>query len=235
MNSLHDSMSLLRVHHILMLKVGKWHCGMSSREMLPVNRGFHSSFGFLSGAEDHFSNMRSGYTDLWRDNAPAYGENNRTYSTYMYTAEALRVLRPYGEASAARRRFMPPLFLLLAYQATHTPLQVPQNWTTLFPHVDHLGRRQFHAMTAALDASVGTVVKALREYEMFDDSLIIFASDNGGGRDIGNNWPLRGGKNSDFEGGVRALAILNGGRMPSGARGQVLREGIFHVADWFVP
>ena len=62
-----------------------------------VNRGFTSSFGYLSGAEDHFDDTRSGNVDLWRSSDPAYGENGTVgaldYNTYKFTAEALDIIR----------------------------------------------------------------------------------------------------------------------------------------------
>ena len=67
--------------------VGKWHVGARSAENLPINRGFDSHFGFLKGGEDHINQHSSDdnlvFVDLWRDRAPAYGENG-TFSTIMY-------------------------------------------------------------------------------------------------------------------------------------------------------
>lgn len=48
----------------------------------------------------------------------------------------------------------------------------------------------------------------------------------------GNNYPLRGGKQTDFEGGVRAVAFVNGGYLPRHRRGDK-EEGIMHIADWY--
>lgn len=42
-------------------QLGKWHCGMSGLDRVPVSRGFASSFGYLSGAEDHYLMTRDGY------------------------------------------------------------------------------------------------------------------------------------------------------------------------------
>jgi len=68
--------------------------------------------------------------------------------------------------------------------------------------------------------------------------LIIMTSDNGGpagaasSGESGNNFPLRGGKGNEFEGGVRVAAALGGGFLPAVARGAKL-DGYMHVADWY--
>ena len=69
---------------------------------------------------------------------------------------------------------------------------------------------------------------------MYDNAIVIFTSDNGGALYWpagGNNWPKRGGKYSDFEGGVNTLAYVAGGRVPPGRRG-VTVTALFSVADW---
>ena len=73
---------------------------------------------------------------------------------------------------------------------------------------------------------------------MWDETLVIHLSDNGGQVNWveeevqGNNWPLRGMKRSLFEGGVRVPAFVGGGALPYPARGRVL-DGYVHLADWF--
>ena len=66
---------------------------------------------------------------------------------------------------------------------------------------------------------------------MYNNTLLLFASDNGG--DLSkNNWPLRGSKYSDFEGGVRTAALLSGGYLPPDVRGTINR-GYIHITDWY--
>lgn len=68
---------------------------------------------------------------------------------------------------------------------------------------------------------------------MWDDTLFIVSSDNGG--DIGNkmsNFPLRGGKSTLWEGGIRATAWVTGGVLPDDRRGESM-DALMHVSDWF--
>ncbi len=93
-----------------------------------------------------------------------------------------------------------------------------------------------HGMVNLLDGFVGGVVEALKEAHMWEDTLLVFHGDNGG--EIltefcgGNNWPLRGGKFSLFEGGIRVPAFVSGGFLPQHRRG-VKEHALFSVADWY--
>jgi hypothetical protein len=104
-------------------QIGKWHGGMSRKEQLPVNRGFTSSLGYLSGAEDHFDQTRDGYHDFWRDHGPAHGEvggsisvcldstsitSTCRYGTFQYAAEAIKIIKAHDPSAN-------PLFVYLAF------------------------------------------------------------------------------------------------------------------------
>ena len=91
----------------------------------------------------------------------------------------------------------------------HMPLQIPKSWLDKFQFINNTYRRSMHAMTSYLDNDVGRVVSALKSLKFWDNTLVVFHADNGGeimGAGIcgGNNWPLRGGKFSNWEGGIRA-------------------------------
>jgi arylsulfatase I/J len=119
----------------------------------------------------------------------------------------------------------------------HMPLQVPDAWLANFSHIDDNYRRLMHAMAAYLDNDVGLVVAELKDRGYWDNTLVIFHADNGGeimGAGIcgGNNWPLRGGKFSNWEGGIRVNAFVTGGALPASRRGAV-ESGLIAGWDWF--
>ena len=91
-------------------------------------------------------------------------------------------------------------------------------------------------MVNIMDETVGDLTQALKQRGLWDNTLIVFSSDNGGPVDVqenaANNWPLRGGKYSVFEGGIRATAFVSGGFIPPALRG-TRNDGIISIADWY--
>ena len=101
-------------------------------------------------------------------------------------------------------------------------------------------RRLYAGMTKYLDDMVGSVVEALKGRSekggtMYDNTLIVFTADNGGPvyePGSANNHPLKGGKYSDWEGGVRTNAFVSGGYLPKHRRGKKF-HGVISIADWY--
>ena len=85
-----------------------------------------------------------------------------------------------------------------------------------------------------LDEVVGEIVDTLGAKGMWEDTFVAFLSDNGGPLYLpgsANNWPLKGGKYSDWEGGVRTCAFVAGGVVPAARRGASYAR-IVSIADW---
>lgn len=90
------------------------------------------------------------------------------------------------------------------------------------------------AMMTHLDVSVGAVVQALARQNMLNDSIIVFSTDNGGPAEgfnlnAASNWPLRGVKNTLWEGGVRGAALLFS---PLLAKRNRVSNQTMHISDW---
>lgn len=139
-----------------------------------------------------------------------------------------------------------PLFLTYATQLIHPPLETTKS--SIRNLEDAVAQtsveRKLHwtrarkLMSASLlesDRAMGLLVQALKERDMYQNTLVVFLSDNGGGvhlRASANNHPLKGGKFSDWEGGVRTNAFISGGFVPPEKRGTSF-HGVIHIADWY--
>ncbi|XP_048481188.1 arylsulfatase B [Plutella xylostella] len=213
--------------------VGKWHLGFHRREYLPMSRGFDSHLGFWSGRIDHFDHisMENGTwgTDFRRGYDVAhdlYGQ----YVTDIYTKESIKIIRAHNQSS--------PLFLTIAHSAMHSqnaydPIRAPYRLVETFKHIEDQQRRKYAAVLSKLDSSVGAVTAALSAAGMLDNTLLIFTTDNGGAPqgfndNAGSNWPLRGVKNTLWEGGVRGAGLVWGASLP---RGSLVTDQL-HVTDW---
>ena len=182
--------------------VGKWHVGSRQHVNLPTRRGFHYFFGLLSGSADHYSSRAweaSGAVDLWLNDGPAYGRNGTAYSCDLFAADAVHLIRSHNTSR--------PLFLVLSFQQTHGPNQCPKRYQSR--SVKHGDRRVFEGMVSCLDSATDNVTRALESRSMWHRTFLLWTSDNGGVHNqYANNYPLRGGKGTDFEGGVRTnLAV----------------------------
>lgn len=92
-------------------------------------------------------------------------------------------------------------------------------------------------MSSLADEGILNITNALKKKGMWDNTLILFSSDNGGpsggfSSATANNYPLRGGKHSDLEGGVRVTGFLSGPVIPKELRNTSL-DGYIHISDWY--
>ena len=108
----------------------------------------------------------------------------------------------------------------------HTPLQVPQDYLDRIDKIvkepfDSQNRRLYAAMVLYMDEAVGELVSKLQDSGLWDNTVLVFVSDNGGPiyePGAANNYPRRGGKYNDFQGGVNTNAFVTGGFVPEDVR-----------------
>ena len=199
---------------------GKWHLGEFQEAYRPTKRGFDHQYGLWFGMIDYFTHMRDKQLDWHRDDQLCHDQG---YSTHLLAKEACRLIR--------EKQPDKPLFLYLPFNAVHSPHQVPESYCKPYTNLTGI-RRTYAGMCAAMDEAIGQVLAALDEKKIRDNTLIIFSSDNGGpspGK-VTSNGPLRAGKGTIYEGGVRVCACVNWpGHIPAGA---VINEPL-HAVDWF--
>ena len=180
--------------------IGKWHLG-SGLGYRPLQRGFDEFYGFLGGSSVYYNAL------LFRGDTPV---TETEYLTDALTREAV---------SFIGRHVTQPFFLYLAYNAPHDPYNIPpQTYLDRVANISDPDRRTYAAMVTALDDGVGKVLKALRDNNLSNETLVFFLSDNGAPLNaFTNNLPLRGGKSDTLEGGIRVpFGIQWSGHLPAG-------------------
>lgn len=203
--------------------VGKWHLDKrGDRKFAPEKHGFDEQHmkppgtrGYLIGPE--FEKL---------------GESGSRYVTDYLTDKAIDFIDRH------RQR---PFFLYFAYHTPHTPIQgradlVKEFERKVSPDAVH-NNPSYAAMVKSLDMSVGRVLAQLEESGIADRTLVVFTSDNGGltqryGRHDGftENLPLRRGKGSAYEGGVRVPTIVH---LPGVTKPSTVCEEPVSTIDWF--
>ncbi len=211
--------SMLKTVGYSTYQTGKWHLGAKT-EWGPNQFGFDHGYGTLTGAADPWTHKyRHGpYEDTWHRDGKLFHEEGN--ATELVAAEALRRI----EENKA------PWFVYVPFHAVHTPVDAPEEFQRLYDGVTfhddpakHDSRLRMAAMISQLDAKICQFVDALKRTGQRENTLIIFTSDNGGIESLKNayvgevgdsplnseNDPLRGQKNTLYEGGTRVCAFAN--------------------------
>ncbi|MEZ6138512.1 MAG: sulfatase [Pirellulaceae bacterium] len=187
--------------------IGKWHLngrGAAARGTQPVDQGFDYSYERPANSKGYLLQEES--------------ESGSKYLTDALTDKACEFI----DQSAGE-----PFFLYFAYNVPHTPIEGRQDLVEYFQGKVDAGaihkNPTYAAMVASLDMSVGRIVNQLERNALMEKTLIVFISDNGGltqryGKHDGftDNIPLRRGKGSAYEGGVRVPAIISWPRVTQG-------------------
>ncbi len=196
--------------------IGKWHLGLASPNT-PNERGFDFFHGFLGDMmDDYWNHRRHGINYMYRNQKLIDPEGHATDLFTRWSAEYIR----------SRKNREAPFFLYLAYNAPHTPIQPPPEWVKKVKEREKGisdKRAKLVAFIEHLDDGIGEVTAALKETGQWDNTLVIFTSDNGGLIPAGaDNGPLHGGKQEMWEGGIREpFCAVWPGKIKAGSRDTV--------------
>ncbi|XP_017760255.1 PREDICTED: arylsulfatase B-like [Eufriesea mexicana] len=219
--------------------VGKWHLGYFRKEYTPTYRGFETHFGYWNGLQDYYTHIVQepdpqfsqfrGF-DMRRNLTVAWDTAGK-YATDLFTNEAVRLINEHNTDE--------PMFLYLAHLAPHKGnnnqlLRAPDEEIAKFSYILDPERRIQAAVVSKLDQSVGEVMDALRSRGMLENSIVLFMSDNGAPTEgflsnQGSNYPLRGMKDSPWEGGTRGVAAI---WSPLIKKSKRVSNQMMFVSDW---
>ena len=166
---------------------GKWHIGEN-----PKTQGIDYNIG----GSKRGNPGRNGYFSPYNID---FIENKKSdeYLTDRLTSEAINFIK---------KNYTSPFFINLAFYSVHTPLQGKENLIQKYNLKQGVNGQEnsiYGSMVSSVDENIGRILNIIDESKLTENTLIIFTSDNGGIRAISNQYPLRAGKGSYYEGGIR--------------------------------
>lgn len=174
--------------------VGKWHITKDpTRNGFDLNiAGFEAGNPAAQGMGGYFSPFHNPHLDDGSE-----GE----YLTDRITDETLEFLKSSGND---------PFFLNYAPYIVHTPIEPKLELEDKYrgkPTTNRHDNPGYAAMVETMDRNIGRIITYLKESGLYEETLLLFTSDNGGLHEVSRQWPLRAGKGSYFEGGIRVPMI----------------------------
>jgi len=208
--------------------IGKWHLG-DTYPLRPMDQGFeyylaHKGGGIGQPGDDfgNFTRPDSSYFDpfLWENGTRV---RRRGYCSDIFTDQAIALIREHQE-----RRPDVPFFVYLAYNAPHTPLQLPGSYAQEYENLefraadfkksgsnlpemtgkDVQDARRVYGMVSNIDDNMGRLVSVLKELDLMEETLVVFLTDNGP-QQRRYTAGLSGRKGSVLEGGIRVPCFFH--------------------------
>ena len=178
---------------------GKWHLGKEGN--YPEQNGFDLNFG---GCENGGPG-KGGYTSPY--NNPKIKDG--PVGEYLTDRIGNEVVNFIDENQSKK------FFAYVPFYSVHTPIEPKLEYEKKYQKIkknQYHNRADFAGMIQSLDENVGKILDKIQELNLIEKTLIIFTSDNGGIRSISNQFPLRAGKGSYYEGGIKVPLIFSWGK-----------------------
>lgn len=209
--------------------MGKWHVSKSNKQS-PAAFGFDEFYGFYSSHSLYSKEGSKGIVDVknpedWTDDYIWEGQreglhaiqrndkviNENRYLTTAIADESIAFLEKNGTE---------PFFLMAAFNAPHAPFQVPQSYYDQYAEEEDPVKRTYYGMIKCLDDEIGRLLDFVEQSGLAENTALFFISDNGGAAYTfaTDNAPLKGGKITNFDGGVKVPFILKAAWLDEGTR-----------------
>ena len=183
---------LLKSKGFVTANFGKWHINRD-----PLSHGFDFNIGGSNkgnpGKNGYFSPYKIDFIE---------SNFNGEYLTDRIAKEAISFFKKNQKKS---------FFANISFYSVHTPIQGKKEWIDFYKLKEGENGQDnnaYGAMVSSVDENIGKIIQSLKELNLYESSLIFFTSDNGGIRAISNQYPLRAGKGSYYEGGIKVPLII---------------------------
>lgn len=171
---------------------GKWHVGKD-----PTLQGIDYNIG-----GSHRGNPgKNGYFSPYKIDHITDGPDGE-YLTDRLASEAIKFIERFQDST---------FFLYLPFYTVHTPILGKEEWIKKYEGKPAFEGHQdpvYGAMVSSMDENIGRIFTKLKQLDLYDDSLVILTSDNGGHMNVTDQQPLRAGKGSYYEGGIRVPLVM---------------------------
>ena len=193
---------------------GKWHINKD-----PLSHGFDFNIGGSNkgnpGKNGYFSPYKIDFIE---------SKQNGEYLTDRIAKEAISFFKKNQKKS---------FFANISFYSVHTPIQGKKEWIDFYKLKEGENGQDnnaYGAMVSSVDENIGKIIQSLEELNLYESSLIFFTSDNGGIRAISNQYPLRAGKGSYYEGGIKVPLII---KWPNMTQKNTVSYSIVSQLDFF--
>lgn len=191
-DSINTIPKLLKSKGFVTANFGKWHINKD-----PLCHGFDFNIGGSNkgnpGKNGYFSPYKIDFIE---------SNLNGEYLTDRIAKEAISFFKKHQKKS---------FFTNISFYSVHTPIQGKKEWIDFYKLKEGENGQDnnaYGAMVSCVDENIGKIIQSLKELNLYESSLIFFTSDNGGIRAISNQYPLRAGKGSYYEGGIKVPLII---------------------------